>query len=44
MDESKEEEVCRGTVSREIVEDKGTEGVGEAEGEGPPSREKRRKC
>ena len=29
-----EEEGCRGTVRREIVEDKETEGVGEGEGEG----------
>ena len=39
-----EEEVCRGTVRREIVEDKETEGVGEVEGEVPPSREEGRKC
>ena len=31
-----EEEGCRGTVRREIVEDK------ESEGEGPPSGEERR--
>ena len=31
-----EEEGCRGTVRREIVADK------ESEGEGPPSREERR--
>ena len=37
-----EEEVCRGTVRREIVEDKETEGEGE--GEGPPSRAEGRKC
>ena len=43
MDESKEGEGCRGTVRREIVEDKETEGVG-GEGEGPPSREEGRKC
>ena len=36
-----EEEVCRGTVRREIVE---SEGVGEGEDEGPPSREEGRKC
>ena len=29
MDETMEEEGCRGTVRREIVEDKETEGVGE---------------
>ena len=29
MDESMEEEGCRGTVRREIVEDKESEGVGE---------------
>ena len=38
------EEVCRGTVRREIVEDKESEGVGQGEGEGPPSREEGRKC
>ena len=37
-----EEEGCRGTVRREIVEDK--ESVGEGDGEGPPSREEGRKC
>ena len=35
-----EEDGCRGTVRREIVEDKESEGVGEGDGEGPPSREK----
>ena len=44
MDESLEEEGCRGTVRREIVEDTESEGVGEGEGEGPPSREEGRKC
>ena len=39
-----EEEGCRGTVGREIVEDKESEGVGEVEGEGPPIREEGRKC
>ena len=39
-----EEERCRGTVRREIVEDKESEGVGEGEGEGPPNREEGRKC
>ena len=39
-----EEERCRGTVRRETVEDKETEGVGKEEGEGPPSREEGRKC
>ena len=33
-----EEEGCRGTVRREIVEDKETEGVGEGEGEVPPRK------
>ena len=37
-----EEEGCRGTVRREIVE--GKESEGEGEGEGPPSREEGRKC
>ena len=37
-----EEEGCRGTVRREIVEDKESEGEGE--GEGPPSKEEGRKC
>ena len=37
-----EEDGCRGTVRREIVEDKESEGVGD--GEGPPSREEGRKC
>ena len=37
-----DEEGCRGTVRREIVEDKESEGVGE--GEGPPSGEEGRKC
>ena len=37
-----EEEGCRGTVRREIVEDIESEGVGE--GEGPPSMEEGRKC
>ena len=41
-----EEEGCRGTVRREIVENKESEGggEGEGEGEGPPSREEGRKC
>ena len=39
-----EEEGYRGTVRRETVEDKESEGVGEGEGEWPPSREERRKC
>ena len=39
-----EEEGYRGTVRREIVEDKESEGVGEGEGEGPPGREEGRKC
>ena len=39
-----EEEGCRGSVRREIGEDKEREGVGEVEGEGPPSREEGRKC
>ena len=39
-----EEEGCRGTVRREIVEDKESEGVGEGDGEGPPSREEGRTC
>ena len=43
-----EEDGCRGTVRREIVDDKESEGVGEGEGEGdgegPPSREEGRKC
>ena len=39
-----EEEGCRGTVRREIVEDIDSEGVGEGEGVGPPSREVGRKC
>ena len=38
------EEGCRGTVRREIGEDKESEGVGEGEGEGSPSREEGRKC
>ena len=38
------EEGYRGTVRREIVEDKESEGVGEREGEEPPSREEGRKC
>ena len=42
VDESMEEEGCRGTVRREIVEDKESEGVGDGEGEGPPSREEGR--
>ena len=37
-----EEEGCRGTVGREIVEDKESEGVGEGDGEGPPIREEGR--
>ena len=37
-----EEEGCRGTVGREIVEDKESEGEGD--GEGPPIREEGRKC
>ena len=44
LDESMEEEGCRGAVRREIVEDKENEGVGEGEGEGPPSREDGRTC
>ena len=44
VDESVEEEGCRGTLRRETVEDKESEGVGEGEGEGPPSREEGRKC
>ena len=39
-----EEDGCRGTVRREIVEDKECEGVGEGDGEGPPCREEGRKC
>ena len=39
-----EEEGCRGTVRREIVEDKETEEVGEGDGEGLASREEGRKC
>ena len=39
-----EEEGCRGTVITEIVEDKETEGVGDGQGKGPPSREEGRKC
>ena len=39
-----EEEGCIGTVRREIVEDQESEGVGEGEREGPPSREEGRKC
>ena len=39
-----EEEGCRGTLRRETVEDKEREGVGEGEGEEPPSREEGRKC
>ena len=39
-----EEEGCRGTVRRETVEDKESEGVGEGEGEGSPCREEGRKC
>ena len=39
-----EEEGCRGTGRREIVEDKDTEGVVEGEGEGRPTREEGRKC
>ena len=35
-----EEEGCRGTVKREIVEGKESEG----EGEGPPNREEGRNC
>ena len=38
-----EKDGCRGTVRREIVEDKESEGVGEGDGEGPPSREEGRK-
>ena len=38
-----EEEGCRGTVRREIVEAKESEGMGE-EGEGPPSMEEGRTC
>ena len=38
-----EEEECRGTVRRKIVEDKESEGVGEGEGEGPSSREEGKK-
>ena len=34
-----EEEGCRGTVRREIVDDKESEGLREGEGEGQPSRE-----
>ena len=37
-----EEEGCGGTVRREIVEDTESEGVGEGECEGPPSREEGR--
>ena len=44
VDESMEEEGCRGTVGREIVEDKESEGVGEGDGEGPPIREEGRTC
>ena len=39
-----EEKECRGTVRREIVEEKESEGVGEGDGEGPPIREEGRKC
>ena len=39
-----EEVGCRGTVRREIVEDKESEEVGEGEGEGPPSTKEGRKC
>ena len=39
-----EEEGRRGTVRMVIVEDKTNEGVGEGEGEGPPSREEGRTC
>ena len=44
VNERMEEEGCRGTVSRETVEDKESEGVGEGEGEGEgsPSREEGR--
>ena len=38
-----EEEACRGTVRMEIVEDRESDGVGEEEGERPPSREEGRK-
>ena len=38
------DERMEGTVRRETVEDKDSEGVGEEEGEGPPSREEGRKC
>ena len=44
VDESKEEEGCRGTVRKVIVDDKESERVGEGEGEGPPSREEGRTC
>ena len=44
VDERMEEEGCRGTVRRETVEDKESEGVEEGEGEGPPSRKEGRKC
>ena len=39
-----EEEGCKGTMRREIVENKESEGVGEGEGEGTPSRVEGRKC
>ena len=39
-----EEEGCRGTVRREIVEDKESGEVGEGEGERLPIREEGRKC
>ena len=42
MDESNEEDGYRGTVCREVVEDKESEGVGE--GEGPPNREEGKTC
>ena len=38
-----EEEGRRGTVGREIVEDKESEGVGEGDGEGPPNQRGREK-
>ena len=44
VDERMEDEGCSGTVRRETVEDKKSEGVGEGECDGPPSREEGRKC
>ena len=44
MDESIEEEGCRGTLRRETVEDNESEGVGRGESDGPPSRGEGRKC